>query len=89
MASSLLDIWKVNKRSLSEEKLDAIRDDLVLDHDTIMLTETNLPHDCIDDLTLNGYHNFLRKDCDGRPSEGIAMYDAKHLGVVRVDEFEI
>ena len=38
MASSLLDICHTNIRSLSEEKLDAIKAEIVPEFDVIMLT---------------------------------------------------
>ena len=55
----------------------------------IMLTKSNLPHACVDDLTVGGFHDILRKDHIGCTGGGVAMYVADHIGAVRVQELAI
>ena len=54
-----------------------------------ILTETNLAHAQVDELTLSGFHEIIRNDRNGRPGEGFPMYVAEHLEAVKVNEFEI
>ena len=85
MALCLIDISHSNIRSLSKVKLYAIRVELVFNY-IIMLRESNLPHACVDDLTMHGFHEILRKDHIGRTGGGVAMYVADHVGAMRAQE---
>ena len=89
MASNVLDICHLNIRSLNDEKIDALKAEVVLDYDVICLTETNLPYANVNDLTLNGFHPIMRKDRDGKTGGGVGIYVSINLGVTRVYEYEI
>ena len=84
-----LDITHVNIRSLNDDKMDAVRAELVMDYDIICLTETNLPSANVTDLNLNGFNPITRKDHVGRTGGGVAAFVANHIGASRIFEYEI
>ena len=89
MSEYELDIAHVNIRSLNEDKMDAIRAEMLLNFDIICLTETNLPAANVNDLTLDGFNPIIRKDRIGRTGGGVAIYVANHVGASRAFEFDI
>ena len=89
MADNLLDIWQVNVRSLSDNKINAIKAELLLDFDIICLTETFMPNSNVTDLTLNGFHPILHKDRANQIVGGVALYAAEHLSAERIYNAEI
>ena len=50
MSVNEIDLIHVNIRSLNDDKMDAIRAELLLENDIICLTETNLPTANVSDL---------------------------------------
>ena len=89
MNTNVLDICQINVRSLNNEKIDAIKAEMLSEYDVICLTETNLPTARVDDLNLNGFHPLIRKDRVGKTGGGVGMYIANHLGITQQFNFEI
>ena len=89
MSVNEIDLTHVNIRSLNDDKMDAIRAELLLDNDIICITETNLPLASVHDLNLNGFNPIVRKDRIGRTGGGVALYVADHLGCTRMIDFEL
>ena len=89
MASNVIDICHVNVRSLNDDKMDAIKAEMLLEYDIICLTETNLPTARVNDLNLNGFHPIHRKDRVGKTGGGVGMFIANHLGATRIYDYEI
>jgi len=89
MAVNMLDICHVNVRSLNTDRVDAIRAELAPDFDIICLTETNLPHANVDDLSITGFHDIIRKDRDGRVGGGVGVYVTQHLSATLVNDYNI
>ena len=74
--------------SLNEDKMNAIRAELMLDFDLICLTETNLPYAKPTDLSIHGFHPIIRKDRIGKTGGGVGLYAAEHLSITRKFEYE-
>lgn len=89
MTNNLLDICHVNVRSLSDDKINAIEAELMLEYDVICLTETNLPHARVNDLKLNGFHTIMTKNRQGKTGGGVALYAVEHLSVERQYDYEL
>ncbi len=89
MSINELDITHVNIRSLNDEKMNAIRAELLLDYDIICLTETNLPAANVSDLNLDGFNPIIRKDRAGKTGGGVAIYAANHIGASRIFDYDI
>ena len=89
MATNVLDLCHINIRSLNDDKIDAIKAEMVTEYDIICLTETNLPTARVTDLNLIGFHSLIRKDHFGRTGGGVGIYVANHLGVTRIYDYEI
>ena len=52
MATNVLDLCHINIRSLNDDKIDAIKAEMITEYDIICLTETNLPTARVTDLNL-------------------------------------
>ena len=89
MDTNELDLCHINIRSLNDDKIDAIKAEIVNEYDIICLTETNLPTARVTNLNLNGFHSLIRKDRTGKTGGGVGIYVASHLGVTRVYDYEI
>ena len=91
MATDLVNLCNINARSLSNDKIDAIRAEIISDHDVLILTETHLPYADVDNenLALEGFGDIIRKDRGVRMGGGVAVYVAEHIGAVKMTEFEI
>ena len=90
MTENKLRICQVNIRSLYDEKMYAIKAELSQEFDIICVTETNLPHARVTDLTLPGFHPILRKDrATGEMWGGVAVYAAEYISITRIYEYEI
>ena len=89
MATNLLDICHSNVRSLNDNVMELIRAELASNHDIIMLSETNLPHNELSDSTISGFQDIIRKDRPNRGGGGVAMFVADHLGATRMTEYEL
>ena len=84
MINNSLDICHVNVRSLTDDRINAIKAELISDYDLICLTETNLPHARVTDLTIQGFHNIMNKDRVGKSGGGVAVYAAENIGIERL-----
>ena len=73
---------------MNNDKLDALKLEIVPNFDIICLTETNLPHSNPTDLDLPGFQNILRKDRIGKRYGGIAVYVSECLSVRRCVDYE-
>ena len=89
MSENYLDLCNINVRSLSDQKLNGIKAELLLDFDLFCITETNLPHARVTDLDLPGFHPIIRKDRQDRTWGGVALYAAEHISATRVYDYEI
>ena len=89
MSTNLIDICHSNVRSLNDGVMELIRAELAEKHDIIMLSETNLPHNEISDLSISGFQNIIRKDRVERGGGGVAMFVAEHLGATRMNDLEL
>ena len=87
--ANIIDICHVNIRSLNSEKVDAIKAELASEFEIICLTETNLPHAKATDLSINGFHNILRKDRVGKTGGGVGVYVTEHLSAVHATDYDI
>ena len=80
MASNILDICHINIRSLNDDKVDAIKAEMLLEYDVICRSETNLPTARVEDLSLNGFHPIIRKDRVGKTGGGVGMSAGGNVG---------
>ncbi len=81
MSTNLVEIYNINVRSLNDNKINALKAEIVGDSDIICITESNLPHARVSVLDLIGYHPILRKDRTGRCGGGVALYTAEFISV--------